>query len=281
MRTNINPTSSVEAARTSRPIPIDSIEPGELERSAFHEAGHAVANVGLLGHICYDVRAFAEPTLTYDDRARALTVMGLCQTSFGNQPAELTVQSLIENPDNGAMAFARAVNRAFIAAAGPFAQAELLGDGDLFDDVCFPDGGDGDLEHAHDALLPFYKDEAKRWDVLDRVWCRTRDIMRRPQVWAAVEAVAAQLIELGGREPLDGDIVERIVERYLRRRRLRTTAIIPVKWDGSVNTSILEAQRIASEQTTIGDRGCQSSKSRCGEFYRCKTRRRHIHRITI
>lgn len=214
-------------------------EPNQLTQSAYHEAGHAVAHVGLLGEVCYDVRAFAEPTLTYDDRGRAMTVMGLCQTSFGSQPPELTVQDLLDRPERAPIAFARAINRVFSCAAGPFAQAELVGGDDLFDE----DGGDGDLEHAQDALLSFYEDEGERWDVLDHVWRRTRDIMRRPQVWAAVEAVASQLIALGGREALDGDIVHRIVERHLGRRRFRTTAIIPVKWDGSVNRTLLSAKR--------------------------------------
>jgi hypothetical protein len=242
MKTKSDTASDTGAARASTPTSID-VEPGELVQSAYHEAGHAVADVGLLGERCYDVHAFVRPTLTHDRRGRPITVMGLCQTSFGSQPAALTVQSLIQNPDNGPNAFARAVNRAFGAAAGPFAQADLLGDGHFFDALCFPDGGDGDRDHAHEALLPFFADDAERGDVLDHIWCSAGEIMRRPKVWAAVEAVAGQLIELGGREPLDGDVVHGIIERCLRRTRLRTTAIIPVKWDGNVNRSLLEASR--------------------------------------
>lgn len=244
MRTNINTTSNVEAVRTSRPTPIDSVDHGELVRSAFHEAGHAVAHVGLLGEVCYEVSAFAEPTLTYDDRGRAMTVMGLCQTSFGNQPPELTVQELLYCPERAPRAFARAVNRVFSCAAGPFAQAELLGDGDLFDEVFFPDGGDGDLKHAHDALLPFFAYEIERWDVLGRIWCRTREIMRQPKVWAAVEDVACELIGLEGRQALDGEIVHAIIGCDLHGRSLRMRPIIPAKWDGEVNLSLISTDTL-------------------------------------
>lgn len=245
MEDNAEATTDFEAARTSSPNPIDSVEFSELEQSAYHEAGHVVADVGLLGEFCYDVRAFAQPTLTYDRRNRPMTVMGLCQTSFGNQPAEWTVQSLIQRPEGGPNAFARAVNRVFGAAAGPFAQAELLGEGDLFDEVCFPGGGDGDLEHAHDALVPFFADDVERWSVLGRIWCSTVEIMRQPKVWAAVEDVADELVKLGGREPLDGEIVHAIIGRHIREKRLRTAPIVRVKWSGVVNTSLLDGQRIA------------------------------------
>lgn len=220
-------------------VPLCDDEPDQLTQSAHHEAGHVVADVGLLGEFCYDVRAFAQPMLTYDRRDRPLTVMGLSQTSFGNQPPEWTVQDLLYRPEAARSKFARAVNRVFSAAAGPFAQAELLGDGDLFDEVCFPDGGEGDLEHADDALLPFFADDVERWDVLGRIWCRTARIMRRSAVWAAVEAVADELIRLGGREPLDGDIVHKIIN--LRRRSLRTEPIIRVTWNGEINRSLIDA----------------------------------------
>lgn len=247
MEANLEPKSDVLSA----PILIDSDEPNQLVQSAYHEAGHVVADVGLLGELCYDVRAFAQPTLTYDRRNRPMTVMGLCQTSFGNQPAEWTVQGLIQFPEGGPSAFARAVNRVFSAAAGPFAQAELLGDGELFDEVCFPDGGDGDLEHAHDALLPFFADEVERWGVLGRIWCSTRKIMRQPKVWAAVEDVAVELVALAGREPLDGDIVHDIIGHHLHEKRLRVTPIVRVKWSGVVNASILDVQRIAPSAIPI------------------------------
>lgn len=49
-------------------------EPNELSRSAYHEAGHAVAHVGLLGEYCYDVQVFAEPRTIVDRKGRPAPV---------------------------------------------------------------------------------------------------------------------------------------------------------------------------------------------------------------
>lgn len=77
MEAILEPTSDVVSA----PILIDRDEPNQLVQSAYHEPGHVVADVGLLGEFCSDVRAFAQPTLTYDRPNRPMTVMRLCQTS--------------------------------------------------------------------------------------------------------------------------------------------------------------------------------------------------------
>lgn len=240
-RANEALTKAVGASPTRTPTPSPATgDVPELHRTAYHEAGHVVADVGLMGEFCYQVCAFSQPTLVHDRRDRAQTVLGLCETTFANQPATLTVQSLKHCPEMAPMAFARAVNRVICLAAGPFAEAEFLGEGDWFDETDFPIGGEGDLEQAHEALLPFFEDEIERWQALGKIWCRTPNVMRRPNVWAAVESVANALIELDGRGPLSGDVAEQLIKRHLRRRKLRTTPIIKVKWQGRINTLLLD-----------------------------------------
>jgi len=219
-------------------------EPDQLSRTAYHEAGHAVAHVGLLGEHCYDVQAFAEPRTVLDRKGRLSTVFGLCQTSLSNQPPALTIQGLDHCPELTRLAFVRAVNAAFASAAGPFAEAVLLGEDRDFDESTFPSGGEGDLESAYNALLPFYEDGQQRWYALHQIWCETWKIMLRPKVWAAVEEIASSLIALGGNAPLDGNAVHHIVDAFLPSREILWQPILRgVKWNGKINRSWLVAER--------------------------------------
>ncbi|MBX3429728.1 MAG: hypothetical protein KF779_09115 [Hyphomonadaceae bacterium] len=228
-----------DAEKISSSNSIDGVEPDQLTRSAYHEAGHAVADVGLFGARCFDVRAFAQPTLVHDRHNRPLTVLGLCQTSFGSQSAEMIARDLIQHPQKRASRFAQAVNRVFSIGAGPFAQVELLGCGDEFDEINFPMSGSTDMEDADDALRPFFENEQKRCSAAGSIWHSTREIMRQPNVWAAVEDVADELVKLDGRAPLNGELVHSIIGRHLPLGQFCQTPIVRVEWNGKINRSLM------------------------------------------
>jgi len=161
----------------------------QLERNAYHEAGHAVV-AHALG------RRFTGVTIVPDADA-----MGRCRYAEArNFDPDLPdmysgprIERVVEHQIMGYL-------------AGPIAEGILTGEKSWR-----KTGGNGDVPRAVD-LAVYMKGTIEETEAyLDRLWAQTEELVGRRENWAAIEALAAELREQ--REVGEGRAREIIDER--------------------------------------------------------------------
>ena len=144
-----------------------------LERSAYHEAGHAVAAY-VLGRRTTDITIAAETES-----------VGRCQY------AELRdFDPELPRPYGGPQVESVAELQILSYLAGPIAESTLTGEKDWR-----KTGGNGDVPRAVDLAMYLTGDIKKAESYLKRLWLQTEELITNPENWAAIEALAAELVE--------------------------------------------------------------------------------------
>lgn len=158
----------------------------QLERSAYHEAGHAVATY-VLGQPVTDIAVVLDPAN-----------LGRClYAELRNFDPDLP------RPYGGPQAPGAADRQILTYLAGPIAESALTGEKDWR-----KTGGNGDIPRAIDLAMYLTGDIKKTESYLERLWLQTEGIVTNPENWAAIEALAAELVE---HHQVDGERARMIV----------------------------------------------------------------------
>lgn len=145
----------------------------QLERSAYHEAGHAVVAY-VLGQPVTDIATVLDP----ENLGRCLY-------------AELRdFDPDLPRPYGGPQDEGVAERQILSYLAGPIAESTLTGEKDWR-----KTGGNGDIPRAVDLAMYLTGDIKRTEAYLKRLWLQTEELITDPGNWAAIEALAAELVE--------------------------------------------------------------------------------------
>ncbi len=172
-----------------------------LQSTAYHEAGHAVA--------AWDVLV----------RAKSLSIIpDLSDGSLGRHITGPYFTNMRPDLDHSPRVQRRLENKALVCLAGPAAQRRFSPRGYRWVH------GEGDYRQAVE-LLSYISPESKELGAyIGLIDIRARNFVRRDDMWAAIEAVAAALLDRGeipGREikPIIQRGIQRAVDEHLRKAR--------------------------------------------------------------
>lgn len=145
----------------------------DIEHTAYHEAGHAVA-------ACSVRRAFKSVSIVEDDDSLGRVLYSPFTGEF--------LES-VSHGSLGQLAVRSRVEKVIITAYGGAAAAELL-TGEVDND-----GPQQDMARAADFLTRMTSGPEEAQAYGNWLWYRTKAILASPQRWPAVEAVARALLE--------------------------------------------------------------------------------------
>jgi ATP-dependent Zn protease len=160
----------------------------ELERAAYHEAGHAVAAYAL-------GRRFTRVTLEVGGGS-----LGRCGYAE-RRNFDPDLPDMYTGPQIGAVVEHQIMGYL----AGPIAEGILVNEKSWRET-----GGAADVPRAVDLAMYLLGDIKRAEDYMKRMWDETEELIRRPENWAAVQAMAEELLERGqvederAREIIDG-----------------------------------------------------------------------------
>ena len=145
----------------------------EIQHTAYHEAGHAVA-------ACLVRRAFASVSIVQDEDSLGRVLFAPYGKAFFDDLPHGTIENL---------AMRRKVESEIITAyGGEAATLRLTGEPE-------PVGAAGDRGKVADfvILVTGSMEEAEAYG--NWLWCRTKAMLASPRVWPAVEAVVEALLD--------------------------------------------------------------------------------------
>lgn len=178
---------------------------GASRVTAYHEAGHAVADL-LCGHSVYGIQAGPYYGSLLDRRGRVVRCAGLTESTAIPNPPHHVDAFLKMNPAGRPELIRRAFEIVMSTGAGPAAEARF---GHKSWVACaYGDAmrGDGDFDYARQAMYALFRCPKRRDRAIWRTWEVSRRFVNHPKVWGAISSVAESLIAAGGR--LDGSQIE-------------------------------------------------------------------------
>lgn len=182
-------------------------ETKELKKTAYHEAGHAVA--------CYFLRIrFTNVTIVPEDNC-----LGCLKHSKDHH------KNFNPEWDNSRKVGDRIEKEVIVRFAGQIAEGLFMG-------KHIRKGSEHDRSSAIDLALYGVGEGEVLQTYINYLWARAKEQVRQPRFWAAVKALAAELLvrkKIGYRKARE--IIERAEEEYIQSKRKGVYQVDPVTLD--------------------------------------------------